>query len=107
MGDDDRYLELISPDEIRVRGTRVGVEQILAMYRTGRLAEDIAVEFPIVTLEQVYGVLAWYLRNRAEAEAYLDRWESRARQSRSAQSQSGAPEVVQRLRRMTEKRVAG
>ena len=107
MVDEDCYLESFSPDDIRVRGTRVGIEHVLTMYCAGRLAEDIALEFPTVTLEQVYGVLAWYLRNREEADNYLHRWQERGRQSRVLQAQRSGPELIQRLRHMAEERVAG
>ena len=73
----DRYLEILSADDVRARGTRVGVEHLLTEYLAGRLPEEIAVEFPSVSLEQVHGVLAWYLRNRTEVDEYLRRWRSR------------------------------
>ena len=74
----DRYLEILSSDDVRVRGTRVGVEHLLTEYLAGRLPEELAVEFPTVSLEQVHGVLAWYLRNRKEVDEYLRRWRARA-----------------------------
>jgi uncharacterized protein (DUF433 family) len=89
----DRYLEILSADDVRVRGTRVGIEHLLTEYLAGRLPEEIAVEFPSVSLEQVHGVLAWYLRNRTEVDEYLSRWRSRARLARQEQAKREAPEV--------------
>ena len=37
----------------------------------GETAESITQSFPVLTLEQVYGALAFYLANRAEVDAYL------------------------------------
>jgi len=102
---DDRYLELHSADDVRVKGTRVGIEHVLSSYLAGSLPEEIALEYPTVTLEQVHGVIAWYLGNRDEADAYLQRWKSRSRQARSEQAALSDPEVVQRLRRLAEQRV--
>ena len=79
MTGDDRYLEIHSPDDIRVAGTRVGIEHLLGVYLAGRLPEEIALEFPTVTLEQVHGVIAWYLRNRAEVDAFLRQLQRLAR----------------------------
>ena len=101
----DRYLDVLSPDDVRMRGTRVGVEHLLTEYLSGRLPEELAIEFPTVSLEQIYGVLAWYLRNRQEVDAYLRRWKSRARLARQEQARAQPPEVVQRLRRLVEQRV--
>ena len=69
----DPYLEFVSENELHVRGTRVGVEQILIAYRNGLLPEAIAIEFPTVGLEAVHGVIACYLRNQQELDAYLNR----------------------------------
>ena len=104
---DDRYLESHSPDDVRVRGTRVGVEHVLEAYLAGSLPEEIALEFPTVTLEQVHGTIAWYLRNRTEVDAYLERWRARAREARSEQSRAVQPDLIQRLRRLAQERVAG
>jgi uncharacterized protein (DUF433 family) len=89
----DRYLEILSADDDRVRGTRVGIEHLLTEYLAGRLPEEIAVDFPSVSLEQVHGVLAWYLRNRTEVDEYLRRWRSRARSARQEQAKREDPEA--------------
>ncbi len=102
----DRYLEILSRDEVRLRGTRVGIEHLLTEYLAGRLPEEIAIEFPSVSLEQVHGVLAWYLRNRSEVDEYLRRWRSRARLARQEQAKREMPEVIRRLRLLSEQRVA-
>jgi uncharacterized protein (DUF433 family) len=104
---DDRYLQRHSPDDIRVRGTRMGLEHLVEAYLAGSLPEEIALEFPTVTLEQVHGTIAWYLRNRTEADAYLERWRARARKARSEQSQAGQPDLIRRLRQLAQERVAG
>ena len=65
MIDDDRYLETHADDDIRVEGTRVGIEHLLTAYLAGSLPEEIALEYPTVTLEQVHGGIAWYLRHRS------------------------------------------
>ena len=77
--DSDRYLDFVSHDDVRVQGTRVGIEHLLTEYLAGRSPDELALEFPSVSLEQVHGVLAWYLRNRAEVDDYLRRWRYRAR----------------------------
>lgn len=104
---DDRYLETLSNQEVRVKGTRVGIEHVLSAYLAGSLPEEIAVEFPTLTLEQVHGVIACYLRQRKEVDEYLRRWRDRAHRIRSEQAGADGPEIVQRLRKLAEERVAG
>jgi uncharacterized protein (DUF433 family) len=96
----DPYLDILAPHDIRVRGTRVGIEHILSAYNSGSLAEEIAVQFPTVSLAQVHGVIAYYLTHRAEVDEYLAQWRDHAARSRREQASHPAPEVVQRLRRI-------
>ncbi len=54
-----------------IRGTRITVHQIVAMYRNGATPEDIAGEYPQLDLSQVYTALAHYHANREEIERAL------------------------------------
>lgn len=103
---DDQYLEVHSPDDVRVKGTRVGIEHLLTAYLAGMLPEELCLEFPTVSLEQVHGVLAWYLGHREAADSYLDRWRATTREARLQQNDGGQALVVQRLRQLAEARVA-
>ncbi len=37
----------------------------------GQTAESISQSFPVITLEQVYGTITFYLANRSEIDNYL------------------------------------
>src|SRR5713226_7100532 len=56
---------------MRVRGTRVTLETILAAFAEGATAEEIAQQYPSVSLADVYQVTGCYLRHPAELEPYL------------------------------------
>jgi uncharacterized protein (DUF433 family) len=60
-------------DGYRIAGTRVSLDSIVYAYWNGQSAESIAQSFPALTLEQVHGALAFYLANRSEIDAYLER----------------------------------
>jgi uncharacterized protein (DUF433 family) len=64
-----------SPDvcggRLRIDGTRITVNQIVALYKQGDNAEDIADQYPHLTMAQVYTALAHYHANREEIEADL------------------------------------
>ena len=55
----------------RVAGTRVSLDSVVYGFLQGQTAETIAQSFPALTLEQVYGAIAFYLANRSEVDAYL------------------------------------
>ena len=84
---ESEYLDILSPTCARVKGTRVGLEHVLWMYEGGSLAEEIAMALPTVTLEQVYGVLSYYLKYREQVEAYLRDVECRCEANRKALAQ--------------------
>jgi uncharacterized protein (DUF433 family) len=108
MLENDRYLEIVAENDIRVKGTRVGIEHILSAYLSGNQPEEIALEFPTVTLEQVHGVIAYYLRNRSETDAYLQKWLKEARLQRKKQQLSeNEPAVISRLRQLAEEQLTG
>ena len=54
-----------------VAGTRVSLDSIVYAFLAGQTAESIAQSFPVLSLEQVYGAIAFYLANRSEIDAYL------------------------------------
>lgn len=55
----------------RLTGTRVSLDSIVHAFWRGQTAESIAQSFPVLTLEQVYGALTFYLANQAEVDASL------------------------------------
>ncbi len=56
---------------VRVSGTRVTLDTILAFYQQGYSPEQIAEGFDTVPLADVHAVISYYLTHRAEMDAYL------------------------------------
>ena len=54
-----------------VAGSRVSLESIVYVFLGGQTAEAIGQAFPVLTLEQVYGALTFYLAHREVVDAYL------------------------------------
>ena len=71
-----------------VAGTRVSLDSVVYAFTEGQTAETIAQAFPVLSLEQTYGSIAFYLANRSAVDAYLaesrDDYEARRRAARSA-----------------------
>jgi uncharacterized protein (DUF433 family) len=58
-------------DTYWIEGTRISLDSIVYAFQQGLSPESIAQSFPLLTLEQVYGAIAFYLANRTEIDAYL------------------------------------
>ena len=56
----------------RVAGTRVSLDSVVYGFLGGESPESIAQNFPALSLEQVYGWIAYYLANRATICRYLE-----------------------------------
>jgi uncharacterized protein (DUF433 family) len=55
-----------------ISGTRVSLDSVIMEFMRGVSAETIAGEcFTTLTLEQVYGAIAYYLANRSQIDTYL------------------------------------
>jgi uncharacterized protein (DUF433 family) len=55
-----------------VAGTRVSLDSVVFAFLNGLSPETIAAEsLPVLTLEQVYGAITFYLSHRDEIDAYL------------------------------------
>jgi uncharacterized protein (DUF433 family) len=63
---------------IRVAGSRVTLETVVDTFLTGASPEEIAQDFPVLRLDDIYAVLTYYLRHRDEVDAYLKERRSRA-----------------------------
>ena len=56
---------------VRVAGTRVTLDTIVGAFDAGAAAEEIAEQYSSVPLPDVYSVITYYLRHKAEVSAYL------------------------------------
>lgn len=65
---------------LRIDGTRITVNQIVVLYKQGCSPEEIAGQYPHLSLAQVYTALAHYHANREEIESDLIAEEKEAEQ---------------------------
>jgi uncharacterized protein (DUF433 family) len=63
---------------VRVGGTRVTLDTIVAGFQEGLSAEHIADQYPSVQLSDVYAVIAYYLAHTVDVDAYLAQRERQA-----------------------------
>ena len=60
----------------RIAGTRISLDSVVYAFLNGQAPESIADSFPLLTLEQIYGAIAYYLAHQAEIDEYLRQGEA-------------------------------
>ena len=55
-----------------VHGTRVSLDSVVYAFLRGESSDGIVESFPALTLEQVYGAIAFYLAHREAVGRYLN-----------------------------------
>ena len=99
------YFDFLSENDIRLKGTRIGIETVLEDYLNAASPEEIAIRYRVLSLEQVYATLTYYLHNKTEVDQYLQRWRKYAEESWHNQQQNPSPGVI-RLRKLKLERQA-
>ncbi len=100
------YFNFLAPDDIRVKGSRIGIETILYEYiYRSRTAEEIAQAYTSLSLEQVYATILYYLHNKETISNYIADWLEWGHQQRKAQSLNPPPGIV-RLRKIKQEKEA-
>ena len=69
----------------------VSLDSVVIALQQGHSAETIQQLYPALSLEEVYGAIAYYLANRDEVHQYLERQEQLWDQVRSAPRRIPAP----------------
>ena len=67
---------------VRVGGTRVTLDSVVYAFEEGSAAEEIVYQYPTLSLTDVYAVITYYLRHKAEVKTYLDEQERQAEEVR-------------------------
>ena len=94
------YFDFLAPDDIRIKGHRIGIETILHefIYRE-RGPRKIQQDFPTLTLEQVYATILYYLHNKEAISKYLADWMEYGRRSRE-EAERKDPAFYEKWRRL-------
>ncbi|MBV8780132.1 MAG: DUF433 domain-containing protein [Phycisphaerae bacterium] len=93
----ESYIDIDKHGVNRVAGTRISIDSIVIAFQQGDSAEEIQRNFPVVTLEQVYGTITYYLAHRHEVDDYLQQRRENWEQLR-AKSERMPSAAIERLR---------
>ncbi len=102
--DIENYFERPVPGDIRLKGTRIGIESVLYEYiYREQTPESILKSLPTLSLEQIYAVILYYLQNKDFISGYMEEWIEYGRRKREEQRREPSP-VVLRLRQLKKER---
>ena len=100
------YFNFLRPDDIRLKGSRIGIETILNEYLfRARTPEEIANIYTSLTLEQVYATILYYLHNKEAVGKYITEWVEWGDKMREEQRRN-PPAVTEKLRKFKAERDA-
>jgi uncharacterized protein (DUF433 family) len=91
------YVHMDDRGALRVGKTKVSLDSIVYAFRQGHSPETICEQFSSLSLEEIYGAIAFYLANRDEVHQYLERQQKIWDEFRIKSQQAPNP-VVERLR---------
>ncbi len=80
-----------------IEGTRISLDSIIYSFLNGESPESIVQNFPLLSLEQVYGAITFYLANQALIDAYLEESNAQFRQLQKL-CQKQSPLLYQKLK---------
>jgi uncharacterized protein (DUF433 family) len=90
-----------------ITGRRISLDSIVYAFKRGAAPESIQRAFPLVTLEEIYGAITFYLAHAQEIDTYLAQTEAEFAVQASAlnaAARKANPALFQRLEQMRQAR---
>jgi uncharacterized protein (DUF433 family) len=90
-----------------IRGTRISLDSIVYAFKRGAAPESIQRAFPLLTLEEIYGAITFYLAHAQDIDTYLAQAETGFAVQASAlnaAARTANPALFQRLEHMRQAR---
>lgn len=72
---------------IRIGQSRVTLDSLLAAYQIGSTPEEIALQYDVLSLSEIYATIAYYLTHRQQIDNYLEQRRQNAQQYRQKLTQ--------------------
>ena len=104
MRESKTYVRVDEHEVLRVGNSDVMLDSVVASFQQGASAEMIQQQYPSLSLEEVYGAIAWCLANTEEVSKYLERQAAVWDRERAKAATRPTP-VLQRLRALRDQRV--
>jgi uncharacterized protein (DUF433 family) len=97
MADATNYVRTDAQGVMKIAASDVSLDSVIHAWNKGDSPEAIRSQYPSLSLEEVYGAIAWSLGHADEVEAYLKRQDAVWADARRSAA-SDEPPVIARLR---------
>jgi uncharacterized protein (DUF433 family) len=90
-----------------IRDTRISLDSIVEAFKRGAAPESINRSFPLLSLEEIYGAITFYLSHEQEIDSYLSQAESQLdaeSEARNALARATHPDLIDRLEKARQER---
>ena len=98
------YFEFIEPNDIRIKGHRIGIDNVIDYYLNGCTPEQIREHFPSLNLENIYATITYYLHNKEKLDAYMERLNEEREQRYQEWLTAEPSPAIERLRAIRDQR---
>ncbi len=86
------YFDFLAPDDIRIKGHRIGIENVLYEFvHKAKTPDELQRRFPSLTLEEIYATILYYLHNKEAVSKYLAEWIEHGERMRAEQDRNPPP----------------
>ena len=100
----ENYFDVIANDDIRIKGHRIGIEDVIKYYLQGYSPEEILTELPTLNLEKIYATLTYYHQNKQKINQYLFELEQKREQHYQQWLSKSSP-LIERLKQAKIKQI--
>lgn len=100
----EEYFEVFEPDDIRIKGHRIGIEDVINYHLKGYTSQQILQELPTLNLEKIYATLTYYYQNKTLIDAYLQHLRDWQEEQYQQWLNTEPSPLIQRLRQLKLKR---
>ena len=83
-----------------ITGTRISLDSVVYAFKRGAAPESIKRSFPLLSLEEIYGAITFYLSHEKEIDLYLAQAERELdaqSEVRNLEARETSPELFERI----------
>ncbi len=87
-----------------IAGRRISLDSVVYEFKRGSSPESIMRSFPLLTLEEIYGAITYYLSHQSEVDAYLEAGEREYEEQRQ-RSRAENPELHRKFEELRKRKL--
>lgn len=96
----ENYFEFFAPNDIRIKGHRIGIEDVIKYHLEGYSSQQILEKLPSLNLEKIYATLTYYYQNKIKIDTYIENINKWQEEQYQKWLNSEPSPVIKRLRKI-------